>query len=88
MTVRAVYKVVGYDRQTEKLAVTFDVPWTQIAQAQSIAGIETRDDMQAGDWELTPQQSLEIAHLIRAPLDLARYDFFLEPYVLDGESLP
>jgi len=84
---RVVYKLVGYDKRSENLAVTFEVPRSDVARAKSIAGIAIEDDTQVGDWELTSKQSNEIARLIEAKLDADRYDCFLEPFALLDEAV-
>lgn len=83
---RVVYKLVGYDKRSEKLAVAYEVPLSDVARAKSIAGISIEDDTQVGDWELTTKQSNEIARLIQAKLDADRYDCFLEPYALHDDA--
>jgi hypothetical protein len=83
---RIVYKLVGYDKQSEKLVVAFEVPRSDLARAKRIAGITIEDDTQVGDWELTAKQSNEIARLIQAKLDADRYDCFLEPYALHDKA--
>ena len=87
LTKRVVYKLAAYDKTTEALAAAFDVPRAVVAGAKSIAGIMIDDDTQIGDWELTPEQSREIASLIRAPFDADRFDCFLEPYVHREEAV-
>lgn len=86
MTTHVVYRLVGYDKRTETLAVAFDVPRSDVAQAKAIVGLNSDHDAQLGDLELPTAQSHEIARLIRAPLDTERHDYFLEPYVLQDEA--
>ena len=38
------YEVTGYDRQTGRLAVSYDVPERNIALVKKIAGIGSSDD--------------------------------------------
>jgi hypothetical protein len=83
---RLIGRLIGHDKQSEKLAVACDVPRNAVAQAKSIAGIIIPHASQVGDRELTPTQSQEIARLIRAPWDAARYDCFLERYALQGQT--
>ncbi len=86
MSLRVIYKLTGYDKRTEKLAVAFEVPRGDAARAKRIAGIAIEDDTQVGDWELTSGQSHAIARLIRAEFDADRYDCFLEPYALQDAA--
>ena len=63
------------------------MPGRLIFEAKQIAGIKEDDDTRVGDWELSPEQEAELALLIRAPIEVSRYDFFLEPYVYRGEAM-
>ena len=73
------YKLVGYDRQTEALAETHEIPLSRVKRAKKIAGIAGRPEI-IGDWELSAEQAAVIANLIAADANLARCDWFLEPY--------
>jgi hypothetical protein len=79
------YRLVGYDKNTERLAVGFDVPRHSVAMAKCIAGI-TLDDEDLGDWELDPGQAQAIGQLISAIIDTKFCDFFLEPNAALGED--
>ncbi len=80
------YRLVGYDKRTEMMAVRIDLPQHATAKAKEIAGIHVDDDSQVGDWELAPAQALGIAQLVRASMEALDYDFFLEPYVLEAAA--
>lgn len=80
------YRLVGYDKNTERLVVSFDVPRQSVAQAKCIAGI-TLDDGELGDWELDPRQAQEMGQLLAAPVDTNSCDFFFEPSALLGEDI-
>ena len=49
------YEVTGYDRQTGRLAVSYDVPERKIALVKKIAGIGSSDDG-LGSYPLGPAQ--------------------------------
>jgi hypothetical protein len=80
---RAVYRLVGYDKRTERLEVRVDIPLDKVAEAMAIAGVPSGESMEIGDWELTPEQAKEIGRLIIFKPDLRHYDYFLEPYVFE-----
>jgi hypothetical protein len=73
------YKLVGYDRSTELLAVEHVVPPASIERVQAVAGTSERPEI-IGDWPLSADQAASIAAVIGVPIDFERYDWFLEPY--------
>jgi hypothetical protein len=75
-----VYKLVGYDRETERQLVKIDIPPKHVASARGIAGI-ARDDESMADCPLDKNQARDIAGIIDRPVDAEKYDYFLEPYV-------
>ena len=44
-----VYRLIGYDKKTERLTVRFDVPGRLIFEAKQIAGIKEDDDIRVED---------------------------------------
>ena len=73
-----VYKLVGFDRDTEYLVLSFDVPGKKIGKAKIVAGIADNPAIVA-DWPLSRDQAKAIAELIGAQVDVANYDWALEP---------
>ena len=74
-----VYKLVGFDRRTERLAAAHEIPAAQVERVKQIAGIHDRPEI-VGDWPLTPDQAAAIADIINQRVDLQHQDFSLEPY--------
>jgi hypothetical protein len=74
------YKLVGYDRETELLAVDHRLPAASVERAKVIAGTAAQPDI-VGDWPLSPDQARGIAEIAGVTLDFDRYDWFLEPYL-------
>jgi hypothetical protein len=74
-----VYKLVGFDRVTESLALSYDIPRKTARKAKTIAGIAGNLNIIA-DWPLSRDQAGAIAQLIGEDVDLAEYDWSLEPY--------
>jgi hypothetical protein len=74
-----IYKLVGFDPDTEYLALSFDIPRKKIRKTKIVAGIADNPAIVA-DWPLSRDQVKEIAKLIGAVVDVAHYDWALEPY--------
>jgi hypothetical protein len=70
--------LVGFDRDTEDLAVKYEIPAKYVLLAKKIAGIDERPII--GDWPLSPEQVRHIAEVIGEHIDPDAYDFSLEPY--------
>ena len=74
-----IYKLVGYDRQTELSAAEHVLPAAFIERAKIIAGIAARPEI-IGDWPLSADQARCIAETVAISIDSDCYDWFLEPY--------
>jgi hypothetical protein len=79
-----IYKLVGFDRETERLAAAYEIPPNLIASAKAIAGIADRPEI-VRDWPLTGAQATAIADVIKQKIDLRRQDFALEPYEAEAQ---
>ena len=73
------YEVTGYDRQTGRLAVSYDVPEQKISLVKKITGVGSSDDG-LGSYPLGPTQIPEIAKALQTEIEQDRCDFFLEPF--------
>ena len=74
-----VYKLVGFDRQTDALKLDYVIPAEKVLQAKTIAGTAENTAIIA-DWPLSRDQAGAIAQLIGADIELGQYDWVLEPY--------
>ena len=83
MKPKVVYELVGFDRNTERMAERHSVPPSLVRAVKEIAGIADKSDDELGDQELTDGQVKEIARLIEVTPDLQRCDFFLAPSAAD-----
>ena len=81
---QAVYRLVGYDKRTERLEIRVDIPQAKVGEALVIAAVKLGQGMEIGDWELTPEQAKHIGLLIGFKPNLRNYDYFLEPYMFEG----
>jgi hypothetical protein len=79
--VALVYRLVGFDRRTEALVASHDIPTEKILQAKTIAGIADNPAIVA-DWPLSRAQASAITALLGAELDVDSLDWALEPYTL------
>jgi hypothetical protein len=80
MTPALIYKLIGYDRKTEELAVEYVIPSASVERVKVIAGIARRPEF-VGDCPLSEGRAREIAALIGVRLDRGR-NWFLEPSAL------
>ena len=74
-----IYKLVGYDPETEVAAVEREIPAPLVERAKAAAGIWARPEI-VGDWPLSKEQAGTIDAMIGARDDIRRFDWFLEPY--------
>ena len=70
-----VYRLVGYDRKTERQAVRIDIPTRHVGYVKRTIG---RDII--ADHPLSPMQARDIAGVIGFSIDTNHYDYFIEPY--------
>jgi hypothetical protein len=80
MTMTLVYKLVGYDRETGKIADRHMIPAKHVAHAKRIARVDPRDPNAVWVSQLDAGQTKEIAGTIGAKIDLTHREYFLEPY--------
>ena len=77
------YEVTGYDRKTDRLITSRDVPERRVASVKNIAGVLSSDDG-LGSYPLNHDQMVAIARVLETPIDEGDLDFFLEAF--DGNS--
>jgi hypothetical protein len=83
MTTGVVHQLTGYDRETELLAVEYDIPSHHLAKIKRIAGVSADDPEAVGSYPLRRNQESDIAELLGVDIDADGFDFFLEPYEED-----
>lgn len=83
MTTGIVHQLTGYDRETELLAVEYDIPSHHLARVKQMAGVSADDPEAVGSYPLRRDQVSDIAKLLGIGIEADRLDFFLEPYAED-----
>ena len=74
------YEITGYDRETGRLVVAYEIPENEVSAVKQMAGVRSTDDG-LGSYPLDAKQLAEIARAIRAVIpELVDTDYFLEPY--------
>ena len=84
---RVKHSLVGYDRRTERVAEEFDVPDALLPDAKELAHVPADDPDAMMCYPLDPSAACHLAAVIRANIDAARRDYFLEGFV-DGRVKP
>jgi hypothetical protein len=80
MTMDVEVSIVGYDRQTERLAVEHPVPPAAVTAAMLIANVPPTDPDLIGAYPLTEEQARQIAEVANISIEPAQFDYFLEAH--------
>jgi hypothetical protein len=71
------YRLIFYNRSTDRAGGLIDIPRTFLPQVWAIAGIRNENDL--GEYPLDPRQGRDIAALIGFEPDVSRFEYHLEP---------
>jgi hypothetical protein len=74
-----VYRLVSYDKETERKTGEFSIPDKNLAVVREIAGILPTDDG-LGDYPLDDDQAIGIARLLNMRIDCDAFTYNVEPY--------
>jgi len=74
-----VYRLVSYDKRTERKAGELAIPGENLAAIREIAGIQPTDDG-LGDYPLNDDQANNIARLLNTKIDCGALTYYVEPY--------
>jgi hypothetical protein len=74
-----VYRLVGYDKETERKTGEFALPDEKLAAVKEMAGFKPTDDG-LGDYPLNDDQARDIARLLNLKIDCDAYTYYVEPY--------
>lgn len=84
---RVMHRLVGYDRQTDRMKVRFEIPEHLMPEAKKIAKIPSDDPEAAWSYPLTETKARRLARLIGAEANLGKAEFYLEAFA-DPPSAP
>ena len=76
---KIVYRLVSYDKQTERKCGEFAIPAANLAVVREIAGISPSDDG-LGDYPLSTDQAGDIARFLSTKIDCDAFTYYVEPY--------
>ena len=74
-----VYRLVSYDKQTERKRGEFAIPAADLAAVREVAGILATDDG-LGDYPLNDDQANDVARLLNMEIDCDALAYYVEPY--------
>jgi hypothetical protein len=77
---RVLHRLVGYDRQTDRMKVQFDIPDRLMPEAKRIAKVPAEDPDAAWSYPLTEAKARRLATLIGAHADPKDAEFYLEAF--------
>jgi hypothetical protein len=73
-----IHRLVGYDRQTDRMLVQFDIPVHLMPEVKKIARVPADDPDAVWSYPLTTAGARKIASLIGIELAAKDAEFFLE----------
>src|SRR5215471_6682474 len=75
-----IYRVVTYDKATERMKGNLPIPPALLRKAKRIAGLQARDDG-LGEYLLNDEQTREIGKLLGFRPEPGRFYYYVEPYL-------
>jgi hypothetical protein len=77
---RIKHSLVGYDRETDRVAEEFDVPAATLPKAKKIACVPADDTDAIMCYPLDARAACDLAALLNAKIDTGLRDYFLEGF--------
>jgi hypothetical protein len=77
---RVIHRLVGYDRQTDRMKLRFEIPEHLMPEAKKIAKVPADDPEAAWSYPLTDAKARRLARLIGAEANLGEAEFYLEAF--------
>jgi hypothetical protein len=74
-----IYRIVSYDRATERMKGSLIVPPSVLEQVKSVAGFQPQDDG-LGEYPLDEEQTRQVATILGFRPEPDRFDYCVEPY--------
>ncbi len=71
------YRVIWYNRTTDRVGGLVEIPGVLLSRVLKIAGVTDRNE--PGELLLEPRQISDIASLVGLHIDLARFEYHLDP---------
>jgi hypothetical protein len=73
------YRLVGYDKETERKSNEVAIPDEDLPAIVEVAGILPTDDG-LGDYPLDDEQAKAIARILKTTIDCGSFVYCVEPY--------
>lgn len=77
---RIIHRLVGYDRQTDRMKLRFEIPEHLMPDAKKIAEVPADDPDAAWSYPLSEAKARRLAHLIGAKVETNGTEFYLEAF--------
>jgi hypothetical protein len=74
-----IYRVVTYDRNTDRMTGSLPIPPSLVSEAKRIAGFQPQDDG-LGEYLLSEEQTAQICGLLGFHPETDRFYYYIEPY--------
>jgi hypothetical protein len=74
-----IYRIVTYDRTSERMSGSMPIPLTVLDQIKRIAGFGPLDDG-LGEYPLDDGQTRQVAQILHFTPELDRFYYYIEPY--------
>ena len=74
-----IYRIVTYDKTTERMKGDLPIPRSAVDQIQQIAGFGPQDDG-LGEYPLDEEQTRQIADILDFKADPEHFYYYVEPY--------
>ena len=84
----AVHRLTGYDKRSERLERSHDIPAERLAEALALARVLPSDEHAYGSYPLDAEAIRKLSTTLNRPLNGELYDWFLEPFATDTCTEP
>jgi hypothetical protein len=78
-TLKMIYRIVTYDRTTERMKGSLIVPPSVLAKMKKLAGFKPKDDG-LGEYPLDDEQARQVAKILGFSPEPERFYYYVEPY--------
>ena len=74
-----IYRIVTYDRTSERMKGGLTVPPSVLAKVKKVAGFQPQDDG-LGEYPLDEKQTLQVGRILGFKAEPDKYYYYVEPY--------